>query len=160
MQGGLQALDAPVGGDNGDGEDDAPAPALPDGSPILFKATTTFDSGDLSLPVRQAEARARRRFLGDDHLMLAAGRAWPVCLADGTWWTFEVLTGDRLTATAGSLLREMLPAVLEWRAEPAAAARTFAPYQASGAHMSLHIRPGSVPWVAVTIRWSEEVTLA
>lgn len=115
-------------------------------SPIRFEMAAAVDSDDLGHPVMQAEVRARRCFLGDD----VGGREDLAGLPGiRDWRAFEVVAGDRLTALPESLLREILPTALEWRAEPAAASSTFEPYRASGAHLLLHIRPGS--WVDITI---------
>lgn len=124
-----------------DGEEEAEPPALLDGTPIVLASLVggMQDAQD-ALP-RTVVAQSRRRFLGDDHMILAAGRTWPVRLTDGTWWAFEVLSKDRLPATAGCLLREMLPVALEWRAEPAAAGTLFEPYRADGPHLSLVFSP-------------------
>lgn len=97
----------------------------------------------------------RRRFLGDDYLILSSGCTWLVRLANGMWWAFELLSGDQLPALIGSLFREMLPAALEWRAERGGAGTSFEPYRASGRFILLIIRPGSDPWVDLILSWAD-----
>lgn len=117
---------------------------LLDGTPISFTDDVGLSSFTQSSEYRAATARARRRFLGDDALLLAAGRTWPVQLADGAWWAFEILAGDSMTAQTRCLLREMLPVAIGWQAETAVSSDRFTAYRVSGAHLTLVHRPGMV----------------
>lgn len=71
-------------------QEDLEEPITHDGSPFTF-ADATDGVAAADDRARQATARARRRFLGDDALMLASRHGWPIMLSTGDWWTFELL---------------------------------------------------------------------
>lgn len=131
-------------------------PTMLGGDPLAFGDGAPPALTDAPSATHSLVARVRRRFLGDDAMIHASGRAWPICLANGAWWTFEIDAGDSLNAARGVLLREALPLALGWRGE--GGGRSFAPYFTSTPSLSLALRPGDDPWVRIDVRWLTDPT--